>query len=550
MDNPLSVDLKSETTGAWQKKKFWGTRPDFGNPDGPARAYDKGDKLLLLPLGTFVLNVIPTTGRGSFKLFSFDPRSVDPLYDIPPSIMGSFGTIQYNHILIPLGDYVLDRLPETGEYWLWSFDPMNGTVLARPAVQEGQWEDIDETHRLIPMGDHVLDWDMVNAGYRLWRFNPRSRDPNSDNPLSGPVRWGPMPDRFRRSLEERQAMTLTCVQELRPVKEDRLDTPGTIDFMRTKIKHVVYYMLENRAFDHVLGWLYEGGQKGVNFIGHDRPFDGANRQMYNVDPDTDNERVYLNQYGLDDPDALKYDPYHDMTDTMRHLFYDGDGARYDSTAYNERWPPHMGGFIWNQGTHDPMKTFTPEKLPVLNGLARSFAVCDEWFCSMPGATDSNRAFALTGSALGQLNNFMNPPQYTTWPDVPHRSSIWKVLWVNGFDDWKIYNSIPWYQFVLTYQLYLKGQIPSLDGAVSGYLAGKDKTAKYIGTLDQFKDDVRRGQLPAFSFLEPVWIQGGGGSYGPATSYHPFGGGARLPARRLSTISMKRSRPDRGGTKRY
>jgi phospholipase C len=188
----------------------------------------------------------------------------------------------------------------------------------------------------------------------------------------------------------------------------------------------------------------------------------------------------------------------------------------------------MGGFVWNQGTPDPMKTFTPEKLPVLNGLARAFAVSDEWFCSMPGATDSNRAFALTGSALGQLNNFMNGSQYTDWPHALHRSSIWKVLWANGFTDWKIYNSIPWQAFVLTYHLFLEGQIPMVDKAVSDYLAGKAKTSKFIGTLDQFKDDVRRGELPVFSFLEPIWIQGGGGSYGPATSYHPHGGGGTVP----------------------
>ncbi len=47
--------------------------------------------------------------------------------------------------------------------------------------------------------------------------------------------------------------------------------PGTIDFMRTKIKHVVYYMIENRSFDHVCGWLYEKGEQDINFVGPDGP---------------------------------------------------------------------------------------------------------------------------------------------------------------------------------------------------------------------------------------------------------------------------------------
>jgi phospholipase C len=541
IDNPLDVDANSfangspkqtlVTKGSWTKDKFWGTRPDFGNPDGPAKAYDAGDLLLLLPLGTFVLNVIPTPGRGTFKLFSFvpnDPLSPDPLYSIPPSITGAFGTIEYPHELIPLGNFVLDWLPTTGDYSLWSFDPMSQWVLARPPIQEGHWGDIGENHKLVPIGEYVLDWDLEDKSYRLWRFNPRTRDPNSRNPLAGPERWGPMPARFQRPLEECKAMTLTCVQGLRPIDEAKQDKPGSIDFMRSKIKHIVYYMLENRAFDHVCGWLYERGEQGINFIGHNGPFEGANLQMYNIDRDAPpgKNRVYLQKYDPNEPDNLKYDPYHDMTDTMRHFFY--DGASYDRTAYDRRQAPYMGGFVWNQGTHDIMKTFTPEKLPILNGLAEGFAISDEWFCSMPGATDSQRAFALTGSALGQLNNFMTPPQYIDWSDVPHRPSIWKVLWANGFADWKIYNSVVWQKLVLTYQLFLKGQIPPVDKDVSDYLSGQANTSKYVGKLDQFKQDAARGFLPGFSFLEPVWIPGGGGDYQPATSYHPHGGGGTYP----------------------
>ena len=85
LKDPLGVDAVGldqkptrVTRGTWAKKKFWGNRPDFGNPDGPAKAYDKGEKLILLPLGTFVLWVIPTTGRGTFKLFYFDPRFYGP----------------------------------------------------------------------------------------------------------------------------------------------------------------------------------------------------------------------------------------------------------------------------------------------------------------------------------------------------------------------------------------------------------------------------------------------------------------------------------------
>jgi len=37
-----------------------------------------------------------------------------------------------------------------------------------------------------------------------------------------------------------------------PIADSRKNVPGTVDFMRSKIKHVVYLMLENRSFDHGL----------------------------------------------------------------------------------------------------------------------------------------------------------------------------------------------------------------------------------------------------------------------------------------------------------
>jgi phospholipase C len=523
-------------TGFWDKKKFWGGRPDFGNPEGAAKEYDKGNKLMLVPLGTFVLNIIPTTGRGTFKLFNFDPISDDPLTDFPTMIHGSFETIQFGHELIPLGNYVLDRVvdpkapaEEKGNYWLWSFDPMNATPLARPAIQTGHWGDIDENHQLIPIGEYVLDWDMKRRTYRLLRFDPKSRNPESTNPLAETGRHGPMPEAFhaQMNLEKGIKNILTGIQGLRPIDRENKKNPGTIDFMRTKIKHVVFYMLENCSFDHVCGWLYEKGEEGINFVpaDSDRQFKGAKHAQnlgcdFNVNPDElDAEhkpkKVHLEKFKYKSGQLpfLPTDPYHDMTDTMRQYFF------HDRNGYAERKPPTMGGFVWNQGNPDVMKTFTPEQLPVLNGLAEAFAVSDEWFCSMPGATDSQRAFALTGSSLGQLDNFMNGPQYTHWPDNPHRPSIWKVLWANGFTDWKIYNSVTWPRppdipFVLTYHLFLEGQIASVD----------DKLEKYIDSVDQFKEDARTGDLPTFSFLEPVWIMSGK----PATSYHPAAEDGKTP----------------------
>ena len=537
--NAMHMDPKSGkpsptlvTRGIWNKSKFWWLVPDFGSPQGPGKEFMKANKLLLLPLGTFILFIIPTVGRSTFKLFQFDPGSTDPVPPFPTPDpqgvpLGSFGTIEFGHELIPLGNYVLDWKPKTREYWLWSFDPMNETPLARPAVSDGHLDGIDESHQLIPIGEHVLDWDMGRGTYRLWLF-----DPTNDKPLSGPVKHGEMPNGFnaRMSPDGIKGNMLTGIQGLRPIDQSQKSKPGTIDFMRSKIKHVVYYMVENRSFDHACGWLYEKGEK-TNFVGHGEPFQGASADMYNLDPE-DGTAVHVNTNGPDVTTLAGVDLYHDMTDTIRQCFQNpNDYAEHEKCEKREMRgfvKPDMGGFVRNNGNKLSMSTCTRAQLPVLNGLAKHFAVSDEWFCSMPGATDANRAFALTGSALGELNNFMSGPKYDDWPEMAHRASIWKVLWANGFDDWKIYNSVLWgnlKKYRLTYQLYLENQIPSVDSAVADYLKGDAKTSKYLGTIDQFMDDAKNGTLPAFSFLEPIWIASEKG----ATSYHPLGQGGVGPA---------------------
>ncbi len=488
--------------GIWTKKKFWQYRPDFGNPNGAKEGFDSGEQLLLVPLGNFALNLIPTVGRGTFQLWNFDPSPFVPADPLPAPYtpQGSFDSIQIGHELTPLGNYVLDRDVQTSDYWLWSFDPQSPVPLALPAVQHGHWTGITARHQLTAIGEHVLSWIPGEPGYDLWRVDPRSADP-----LVGPVRSGTLPAGFDADTR------LTGVQPPLPIAAERRDVPGTIDFMRAKIKHVVYYMVENRSFDHVCGWLYEKGEQGVRFIGNDAPFDGVRPGMSNANPGakpndpTNPDPVPVSKVGggkVDEDqvlDLLTTDPYHDKSDVLRQLFY------ANRNGYAERAMPDMGGFVWNNDSPLVMQTYTPEQLPVINGLARGFAVSDAWFSSMPGATDPNRAFAFTGSTLGQLNNFQNGLQYTNWPAAPHRPSMWKVLWSNGITDWKLYYSVEWMNFVHTYHLFLQGQIPSVDAY----------STNYIASIDQFKQDAKAGKLPAFSFLEPVWI-----ASGATTSYHP------------------------------
>ncbi len=488
-ESPDPLNGQVIQSGFWKKTKFWGKYRDHysSNPD-------EDRNLDLIPMGSFVLNMIPAKGRGTFELWNFDPKpnapgKADPI-PYPYGGQGGFPLIKEGHTLIPIGNYVLDRLPDRRSFRLWSFDPQMHPPLALPAVQEGRWDHIDAQRELTAIGSHVLEWSREDGAYRLWRF-----DPDHEGVLAGPVREGRLPSDIGSDA------MLTGYQARIPVQVKSAETPGAMDFMRSKIKHVVYYMLESRSFDNVCGWLYEKGDEGCHYIGSQEPFDGASTDDYNFDGD---KKVHVSKFKggklSDQWDliALDQDPFHDTTDNLQQMFAKPPG-------YWGRAKPDMGGFILNNANPQVMESFSPEQLPILNGLARHFGVSDRWFCSIPGGTDVNRAFSVTGSAFNRLGTWEGGNVYKYWPDSSHRQSIWKALWSQGITDWKIYNAVLWENCIFTYQLYLKGQIPSVDENQSEYLAG----------LDQFKKDAQEGNLPAFSYLEPVWIAPSG-----ATSYHP------------------------------
>ena len=51
-----------------------------------------------------------------------------------------------------------------------------------------------------------------------------------------------------------------------------------------------------------------------------------------------------------------------------------------------------------------LQSFTPSQLPVLNQLARHYAVSDAWYASVPSQTNPNRAFLMCGQSMGMVNN--------------------------------------------------------------------------------------------------------------------------------------------------
>ncbi|PYE88192.1 alkaline phosphatase family protein [Phyllobacterium leguminum] len=173
--------------------------------------------------------------------------------------------------------------------------------------------------------------------------------------------------------------------------------------------------------------------------------------------------------------------------------------------------PQMQGFVNDYNlskSFEIMNYYDSSLLDPLTTLAKQFAVSDAWFCSLPGPTDPNRAFSLTGSSFGLVANFESGAIYNNWPNAPRRPSVWDTLWAHGNKDWKLYDQSLWGNFHYTYHLFLEGHIQEVNQSPDTFRAD----------ISDFYSAARAGTLPAFSFIEPAWM--GNSSGVTANSCHP------------------------------
>ena len=185
------------------------------------------------------------------------------------------------------------------------------------------------------------------------------------------------------------------------------------------------------------------------------------------------------------------DPAHEFDDTLTQLC--GSGVSYDP---NVSYPAiNNSGFIQSYTQHQAnipdriMRCFDPAQLPVLNQLATEFAVCDQWFSSLPGPTWPNRLFAMAATSGGLDNS----------PDSVNSALLAAN---NGFEfengnvfDLLDSNCVPWRIF--------SGD----DFPVSALLQGMNlnRLRNKIKGLDDFASEVNKPDFgDNFIFIEPKY----------------------------------------------
>ena len=253
----------------------------------------------------------------------------------------------------------------------------------------------------------------------------------------------------------------------------------------TQIDHIVVLMLENRSFDHMLGFLYtaQGNKSPAG-----QPFEGLTGKESNLDSTGKAVTVYpiasntQNAYFM--PGA---DPGEGYSATNSQLFgkttapvppQATNTGFVTDYAYTLGWESKETGWSILPGTvaSDIMGMFTPAMLPVLSGLARGYAVCDHWFSSAPTETLPNRAFVNAGTSQGHMDDKTHT--YTC-------PSIFGLLTKNQLD-WRIYG-------------YNADPLTRLD-----FPDTTSAPDTHFGVFTDFQAAAKAGSLPPYTFLEPSW----------------------------------------------
>lgn len=288
-----------------------------------------------------------------------------------------------------------------------------------------------------------------------------------------------------------------------------------------QVKKIVFLMLENRSLDNVLGWLYAGSAPDHVFP-RNRPkeYDGLVVGRFSNPSPTTGEAVlvqpvpdgvwadgysppYWDPYEMlkKSPATWPFGPY-PWNGVMNQLF--GDEKIIPGLPTPASGAPAMKGFLQDYYSglmtewkgHDVLWTYTPQQLPVINGLARRFAVSDRWFCSVPSQTNPNRAYSICGTSLGRESN-----QALTAQEQFDAPTLFNALAQAG-KSWGLYFTDRW----MGTKSYTEYTFPRMSGA------GDSET----GELAKFFQRAKEGTLPDFTYLEPKW----GGIFSQGTDYHP------------------------------
>jgi phospholipase C len=260
------------------------------------------------------------------------------------------------------------------------------------------------------------------------------------------------------------------------------------------IQNIVVLMMENRSFDHLLGWLRAINPHIAGLTGGESNFPappGPLPPAITVGPATSF--------------AMPFDPGHEFDDVQVQL-YGPQRTQVDAAP--------MSGFVCDaltppvpdvpaQTAFDAarvMECFTSAQAPVMAALAQEFALFNGWFSSLPGPTWPNRFF-LHAATSGGLT------------ESPGTQDVIRGF---SFDGGTVYDALD--ERDLDWRIYHDG-LPQTAGIQSLRLEFVDPLTKKFREMEHFAVDVNSNSLPPYTFIEPNYDTGH--NYQRGNSMHPL-----------------------------
>lgn len=246
------------------------------------------------------------------------------------------------------------------------------------------------------------------------------------------------------------------------------------------LKHIVVLMMENRSFDHMLGFLQSSTY----------PIDGLSGSESNLDDagiavNVSNDAAYVGD--------LAHDPGHSHFDVRSQMFGTANPSITPvapMTGFVKNYRLHTGNV---PTSHNIMKCFSGANLPVLSTLAQQFCLCNKWFSSVPGPTFPNRAFTHAATSIGRVD--MKADGY-----VGISKTIYELLRENGVSSRMYFHDAT---LAMTFPRLL--------------LRFND----YFAPFGDFLKACSSNTLPPYSFIEPRYdtlpLES---KFAPATDQHP------------------------------
>jgi phospholipase C len=268
--------------------------------------------------------------------------------------------------------------------------------------------------------------------------------------------------------------------------------------LKSKIDHIVVVMMENRSYDHVLGYRarppINDGADGLTKALVDAV--EATAEKHKVRLLREEAKFPLNAVGK--RTRIPKGVGHELDDVTQQLAgrIDGGGGQInDPKGFVDNFrekrlkdapdrdyvaDPRADGLV----PDDVLGYYDGEDLPIFEHLANHYAYCDRFYCSHPGPTLPNRMYSLTGDV--QYDRLGVPIIRNNHGDnflLSRAETIYDVLTKKGVS-WRVYESAPSVTMLRMFARY----------------ATNDTDIRPVSRLES---DLAAGDLPSFTYIEPA-----------------------------------------------